>query len=129
MTTRHDKRPLRGVASVGLIAALGAFGSNALAQSSVSLYGEIDASAVWLNNVGGGRQYQLASGLIDGSFWGLQGSEDLGGGNQAVCRLARGFRIRSGADQTDRPYDSVLASDRFGTLALGHQYDSIHDYL
>src|ERR1700742_1371661 len=129
MTTRHDKRPLRGVASVGLIAALGAFGSNALAQSSVSLYGEIDASAVWLNNVGGGHQFQLASGLIDGSFWGLQGSEDLGGGNQAIFRLERGFSVTTGADQNDHPYYVGLANDKYGTLTLGHQYDSIHDYL
>ena len=37
--------------------ALAAVGSNAAAQRSMSLYGEIDASAVWLNNVDGGHQY------------------------------------------------------------------------
>jgi general bacterial porin, GBP family len=129
MTGRHEKRPRRRVANLGLTVALGAFGSNALAQSSVSLYGEIDASAVWLNSAGGGHQYQLASGLIDGSFWGLQGSEDLGGGNQAIFRLERGFSITTGADQNDHPDYAGLANDRYGTLTLGYQYDSIHDYL
>jgi general bacterial porin, GBP family len=128
-TRGYDKRVSGGVASFSLMAALGTFGSNALAQGGVSLYGEIDASAVWLNNVGGGRQYQLVSGLIDGSFWGLQGSEDLGGGNQAIFHLERGFSITTGADQNDHPYYLGLANDRYGTLTLGRQYDSIHDYL
>ncbi|WP_460904955.1 porin [Paraburkholderia jirisanensis] len=129
MARQHDKRVRRGVGSIGLIAALGAFGSNALAQSSVSLYGEIDASAVWLNNVRGGRQYQLASGLIDGSFLGVQGSEDLGGGSKAVFRLERGFSVTTGVDQNDHPYYLGIGNDQYGTLTLGHQYDSIHDYL
>src|ERR1700754_1438347 len=115
-TRGYDKRVSGGVASFSLMAALGTFGSNALAQGGVSLYGEIDASAVWLNNVGGGRQYQLVSGLIDGSFWGLQGSEDLGGGNQAIFHLERGFSITTGADQNDHPYYLGLANDRYGTL-------------
>lgn len=103
MAKRNNKRLPRGVARLGLMASLAAPYSNALAQSSVSLHGEIDASAVWVNNVGGGHQFQLASGLIDGSFWGLQGSEDLGGGNQATFRLERGFSVTTGADQNDHP--------------------------
>ncbi|BFG81279.1 porin [Paraburkholderia terrae] len=71
----------------------------------------------------------MASGLIDGSFWGLQGSEDLGGGNQAIFRLERGFSITTGADQNDHPYYMGFSNERYGTLTLGHQYDSIHDYL
>nr|WP_326489766.1 porin [Paraburkholderia sp. ZP32-5] len=129
LTRQPNKHFPRSVARLGLIAALAAGGSDALAQSSVSLYGEIDASAVWLNDAGGGRQFQLASGLIDGSFWGLQGSEDLGGGNHAIFRLERGFSITTGADQNDHPYYVGLANDRYGALTLGHQYDSIHDYL
>jgi predicted porin len=129
VTKQQNKYLPRGAAHLGLIAALAALSSNAPAQSSVSLYGEIDASAVWLSNVGGGHQFQLASGLIDGSFWGLQGSEDLGGGNQATFRLERGFSVTTGADQNDHPYYVGLANDRYGTLTLGHQYDSIHDYL
>jgi predicted porin len=125
----QNKRRSPGVARLGLMASLIWFGSNALAQSNVSLYGEVDASAIWLSNVGGGRQFQLASGLIDGSFWGLQGSEDLGGGNQAIFRLERGFSVTTGADQNDHPYYVGLANDRYGTLTLGRQYDSIHDYL
>ena len=129
VTMQQPKRLFPGAARLGLMAALAALGSNALAQSSVSLYGELDASTVWLNNVGGGHQFQLASGLIDGSFWGLQGSEDLGGGNQATFRLERGFSVTTGADQDDHPYYVGLANDKYGALTLGHQYDSIHDYL
>jgi predicted porin len=95
----------------------------------VSLYGEIDASAVWLSDVGGRHQFQMPSGLIDGSFWGLQGSEDLSGGNRAIFRLERGFSATTGADQNDHPSYVGVANDIYGTLTLGHQYDSIHDYL
>jgi predicted porin len=108
---------------------LAALSSGALAQSSVSLYGEIDSSVAWLNNAGAGRQFGLVSGLIDGSFWGLQGSEDLGDGNQAVFRLERGFSVTTGADQNDHPYYVGLGNETLGTLTFGKQYDSIHDYL
>jgi len=129
MAERHNKYRPQSIARLGLMAALAAAGSNALAQSSVTLYGEIDASAVWLNHVDGGHQFKLASGLIDGSFWGLQGSEDLGGGNRAIFRLEHGFSVTTGADQNDHPYYVGLENDGYGTLTLGHQYDSIHDYL
>ncbi|PRX23081.1 putative porin [Paraburkholderia sp. BL18I3N2] len=129
MAKRNDKRLPRGIARFGLMAALAAFDSNAPAQSGVSLYGEIDASAVWVKNVDGGHQFQLASGLIDGSFWGMQGSEDLGGGSHATFHLERGFSVTTGADQNDHPYYVGLANDKYGALTLGHQYDSIHDYL
>jgi hypothetical protein len=46
MAKKNNKRLPRGVAHLGLMASLAALYSNALAQSSVSLYGEIDASAL-----------------------------------------------------------------------------------
>ncbi|RKF50713.1 porin [Paraburkholderia fungorum] len=100
----------------------------AQAQSSVTLYGEIDAGLAYLSNVGGHAQYQATSGLIDGSYWGLQGSEDLGGGTKAIFRLEHGFSTQTGAALNDHPYYVGLGNDTYGTVTLGHQYDSIHDY-
>jgi general bacterial porin, GBP family len=102
--------------------------TTAHAQSSVTLYGEIDAGLAYASNVGGHTQYQLTSGLIDGSFWGLEGSEDLGGGMKALFRLERGFAPANGEERNDHPYYVGLESESLGTVTLGRQYDLIHDY-
>nr|WP_243849245.1 porin [Paraburkholderia rhizosphaerae] len=102
--------------------------STAHAQSSVNLYGEIDAGLAYFSNIGGHASYQATSGLVDGSFWGLQGTEDLGNGNKAIFRLESGFSTTTGESLDDHPHYVGLANDSFGTLTLGHQYDLIHDY-
>ncbi|MEX3909573.1 porin, partial [Paraburkholderia sp. BR14319] len=50
----------------------------AQAQSSVTLYGLIDAGFTYVR--GGANTWQVKSGTVNGSRWGLRGSEDLGGG-------------------------------------------------
>jgi predicted porin len=103
-------------------------GSEASAQSSVTIYGELDSGFAYVNNVADHSQYRLTSGLIDGSYWGLQGSEDLGGGAKATFRLERGYSVATGEGFNDHPYYVGLGVDSLGTVTLGHQYDSVHDY-
>jgi predicted porin len=98
------------------------------AQSSVQLYGELDAGVAYTSNVGGHSQYRLTSGTIDGSYWGLQGSEDLGGGARAIFRLERGLSVATGEGLNDHPMYVGIGTDTLGTVTFGHQYDSIHDY-
>ncbi|CAG9247496.1 Outer membrane protein (Porin) [Paraburkholderia unamae] len=105
-----------------------AFAGTGASAQEMTLYGEIDASVAYVSDVGGRAQYRAGSGLIDGSFWGLQGKEDLGGGNAAVFRLERGFSVTSGESVDDHPFYVGLASERFGALTLGRQYDTMHDY-
>jgi predicted porin len=100
----------------------------AWAQSSVQLYGELDTGVAYVNNVGGHAQYRLTTGTIDGSYWGLQGSEDLGGGARAIFRLERGFAVSTGEGINDHPMYVGLGTDDLGTLTFGRQYDSMHDY-
>ncbi|GAB5100259.1 porin [Caballeronia sp. HLA56] len=116
-------------AAVATIIAVVGTPSAAWAQSSVQLYGEIDTGVAYVSNVGGKSQYRLTSGTIDGSYWGLQGSEDLGGGARAIFRLERGFSSVSGEGLNDHPMYVGLGTDTLGTVTFGHQYDSIHDYL
>ncbi|SAK85665.1 porin [Caballeronia calidae] len=98
------------------------------AQSSVTLYGEIDGGVAYVNNVGDHSQYKVTSGVIDGSYWGLQGVEDLGGGAKAIFRLERGFSVATGEGFNDHPVYVGLGTEMLGTITFGHQYDSIHDY-
>jgi general bacterial porin, GBP family len=102
--------------------------STICAAQAVSLYGELDTGLAYVSNVNGHTQYRATSGLIDGSYWGLQGSEELGGGAKAVFRLERGFSVTSGEEFNDHPAYVGLQSEPLGTLTLGHQYDLIHDY-
>lgn len=56
------------------------FAATAHAQNSVTLYGLIDAGLTYTNNQGGSKNFQETSGSVNGSRFGLRGSEDLGGG-------------------------------------------------
>ncbi|TKC78104.1 porin [Trinickia terrae] len=104
------------------------------AQNSVTLYGVIDEGLVYTNNAGTGHAYQLESGYVQGSRWGLKGSEDLGGGLKAVFQLENGFdlntgKLGQGSLEFGRQAYVGLAQDTYGTVALGRQYDSLVDYL
>ncbi|WP_042300792.1 porin [Paraburkholderia kururiensis] len=119
--------------SLGATAALGLAGT-AHAQSSVTLYGLIDAGITYTNNQGGHSNVQEMSGAVNGSRWGLRGAEDLGGGLKAVFTLESGFSIANGKlGQGSREFGRQafvgLTSSQYGALTLGRQYDSVVDYL
>jgi predicted porin len=106
----------------------------AFAQNTVTLYGVIDEGFDFTNNVRGNKVYELQSGYAQGSRWGLKGTEDLGGGLKAVFQLENGFNVNNGAlGQGTRMFGRQayvgLTSDKFGTVTLGRQYDSLVDYL
>ncbi|WP_153099310.1 porin [Paraburkholderia hayleyella] len=123
------------------LAALGTLTGVAHAQSSVTLYGIIDEGFNYVSNVqsasAGGRTshqlYNLSSGVMQGSRWGLRGKEDLGGGLKAIFVLENGFDINNGklgqggSEFGRQAY--IGLSGPFGTVTLGRQYDSVVDYV
>ncbi|WP_321888569.1 porin [Paraburkholderia bannensis] len=113
---------------------LSAFAVSAHAQSSVTLYGSLDAGIVYANNAGGHSAWNQGSGSLSDTYFGLKGSEDLGGGLHAVFTLENGFNLGNGKQSEsntmfNRQAFVGLQSDRFGTLTLGRQYDSMVDFL
>ena len=128
MMSPGGPRPRSLMYSMTVCATLLGLPAAAWAQSSVQLYGELDTGLAYVNNVGGHSQYRLTTGTIDGSYWGLQGTEDLGGGARAVFRLERGLSVATGEGLNDHPMYVGIGTDTLGTLTFGHQYDSIHDY-
>jgi GBP family porin len=118
-----------------MIAALTAGGACAAhAQSSVTLYGLIDASLVYTSDQGGHPNFQAASGNVTGSHWGIDGRENLGGGNAALFELENGFSVTNGtARQGGREFGyqafGGLANQSLGTVTLGRQYDSVVDFV
>ncbi|MDR5836013.1 porin [Caballeronia sp. LZ034LL] len=98
------------------------------AQSSVTLYGLVDAGIAYTNNQRGAHNFQATSGKLNGSRWGLKGVEDLGGGYKALFTLESGFRVNDGAlGQGGREFGRQafvgVAKTGVGTLTLGRQYD------
>jgi predicted porin len=132
--------PLSTLLSAMLVA-LGT--QQASAQSSVTLYGTVDAGVIYSTNeqvtdasgaVHGGHNVQIGGGNLVPSRWGLMGVEDLGGGLKALFTLENQFLIGNGAmlqsgSLFDRQAWVGVRDDRFGTLSFGRQYDSYSDFL
>ncbi|RKP44966.1 porin [Trinickia fusca] len=114
-----------------LAAALMSAGVIAHAQSSVTLYGRIDAGLEYmsgLNNGNGGStsRWRAESGDWGTSLWGLKGSEDLGGGTKAVFQLEGAFNTMTGSlGKTGTIWDRWatvgFANDNYGTFLLGRE--------
>jgi predicted porin len=114
------------------------FGNAAHAQSSVTLYGIIDAGITYANKVatstGHDSVVKYADGVAQGSRWGLRGTEDLGGGLKAIFVLENGFNsgdgmLGQGGAEFGRQAYVGLSKNEFGALTFGRQYSFSTDYL
>jgi predicted porin len=68
----------------------------ALAQSSVQLYGIVDAFVGSVKNPGAHSAAVLQGGGMSTSFWGMRGTEDLGGGYSTFFVLESYFQPQNG---------------------------------
>ena len=84
--------------SVKLIAAAACVAATAPvhAQSSVSLYGQVDEWVGATKFPGGNRAWNVSGGGMSTSYWGLHGAEDLGNGYKAIFTLESFFRAQNG---------------------------------
>ncbi|MFM0321411.1 porin [Caballeronia glebae] len=118
-------------------AALLAFGAAAHAQSSVTLFGRLDAGLEYMSGVptgtgpngaatGSTHRFRAESGDWGTSLWGLKGVEDLGGGNRAVFHLEGSFNTMNGQGPGNNGLFNRWATvgvenDKFGTFLLGRE--------
>jgi predicted porin len=115
---------------------------SAFAQSSVTLYGRVDAglfSSSSLNPAAGApagsklRQTGIDNGSnvgLTGSRWGMRGTEDLGGGLKAGFKIENRFSIDTGAQTGPVLFNGetfVNLSGGFGTVKLGRMFSSFDD--
>lgn len=121
-------------------AVLGSIGVAAHAQSSVTLYGLIDAGVSYVNNSSStvtGHSNSLTKyddGVAQGSRWGLKGSEDLGNGLKAIFTLENGFNSGNGTlSQNNREFGRQafvgLTQAGTGSVTFGRQYSLSTDVL
>ncbi|EHP42469.1 outer membrane protein [Cupriavidus basilensis OR16] len=132
--------------SLSSLAALSALTGVAHAQSSVTLYGVVDANIEYVTNIApatptvnpatgqvtvgpGNNRFALSSGGMSASRWGLRGVEDLGGGTKALFVLESGFGLDDGKSmQGGRLFGRqafVGLSNSLGSVTFGRQYTSL----
>jgi predicted porin len=97
--------------------------------SSVTLYGSLDEALEYITNqaVGKTTTNSVREGWgTDTSYWGIRGSEDLGGGMHAIFDLQGGFTASNGeAGQGGRLFGRqsyVGLTGDFGIVTFGRQY-------
>ncbi|MDE1181537.1 porin [Paraburkholderia sp.] len=89
-------RALKTTLKASVIAGLMAGASAAFAQSSVQLYGQVDEWIGAQKLPGGHTATVVSGGGMSTSYWGLKGSEDLGGGYKAIFALEGFFLAQNG---------------------------------
>lgn len=126
----------KSLIALAVLAASGA----AMAQSTVTLYGIADIYFANEKATTGVTDNKLSSGGVNGSRWGIKGSEDLGGGLKANFDLQQGFNMDTGAaaQRKDIAGNNVDAgfnrqawvgfSGDFGAVRFGNTTTPFDDY-
>ncbi len=99
------------------LTALSAAAPLVMAQSSVQVYGILDAGYAHVSGLRGGSQNQLVSGIMDGSRLGFRGNEDIGGGYRALFTMEHRLELDTGAN-SNRPQSGSQLPDRLTNAAL-----------
>lgn len=111
------------------LAALATLAVSAQAQSSVTLYGNVDAGVAYTKTKVTGAKSTSTTGvdssILTDSFFGLKGQEDLGGGLKAIFKLESSINVDTGSTAAADNFFGKnayigLAGD-FGTVKLGNQ--------
>ncbi|MCR5865626.1 MAG: porin [Aquincola tertiaricarbonis] len=97
--------------SLFALAVLGAFSGMAAAQSSVTLFGIVDANVRWTDN-NGTKLTELGNSGLASSRLGFRGVEDLGGG------LKAGFWLESAVNNDDGTSNATRFWHRRSTISL-----------
>ncbi|MBB3257224.1 putative porin [Paraburkholderia bannensis] len=114
--------------------ACGTASSAARAQSSVTLYGSLDAGVGYVSNLHGSSAFIAEQGTLQADRFGLIGVEDLGAGRSALFRLESGFVTTTGASASSTSFFNRqayvgLSDPAAGTVTLGRQTDWNFDWL
>ncbi|MES2756004.1 MAG: porin [Pseudomonadota bacterium] len=106
----------------------GAAATSALAQSQVTIYGVVDSGLVYTTNTNAAGDSMVKMPGLTGSVpsrLGFRGTEDLGGGLQAIFVLEGGLSLDTGTmGQGNRLFGrqaNIGLKGGFGTLTLGRQ--------
>jgi predicted porin len=88
----------------------------ASAQSSVQVYGVVDAAISNVSGLAGGSKTQVVSGMMEGSRLGFRGTEDIGGGFRTIFVLEQRVESNTGSMSND-PLSGTALPARLSTPA------------
>lgn len=112
-----------------LVLAAAAVVAPAHAQSSVTVFGIVDAAIRNVKN-GGNEISSLSSGGMSASRLGFQGTEDLGGGLRAGFWFEHGFDVDTGMQSDASRFwnrrSTVSLAGPFGEIRLGRDYTPMY---
>lgn len=121
------------------LAVLSALSATASAQSSVTIYGVLDAAVRYTTNEVDskgvlGNKIALTQGAFQGGRIGFKGAEDLGNDTSAVFKLESGVSFDTGAsDQQGQLFGRQayvgLKNKSLGELDVGRQYGVVYNVL
>ncbi|KAJ3473102.1 hypothetical protein NLI96_g13130 [Meripilus lineatus] len=103
-------------------------GTSALAQSSVSMYGRLDAGVEYVNHIANGTGGSSSRWSAEGGDWGtsmlgIKGAEDLGNRTQALFDLETALQIMNGTTGGGRLFSRrayvALKSETWGQIQAG----------
>ncbi|HEY0857614.1 MAG TPA: porin [Albitalea sp.] len=113
--------------ALGAVALAGAAAAHAQANSSVTVYGVVDAYVQAAN--GASTLTRVQSGGLNGSRLGFKGSEDLGNGLRALFTIESGINLDDGSNGQGAFWGRqafVGLASPYGQLTLGRQYGSVY---
>ena len=114
----------KNLIALAVLAAAGA----ASAQSSVTLYGRVDAGiGSFKDSVTGDgvTRTKLQSNILNNSLWGFKGTEDLGNGLKANFVLEAGMNIDDGKAATYSATDASTGFNRKATVGLSGNFGAV----
>ena len=85
--------------------------------AGVTLYGMADVGITSVSGLKAGTVTQVASGIMEGSRWGIKGNEDLGAGYKAIFTLESRVELDTGSNKNN-PISGTQLSDRFSLTSL-----------
>ena len=94
-------------------------GGSAMAQSQVSIYGVTDVGAYAKQLSGQDRMNRVDSGVMETSFIGFRGSEDLGDGLRAIFDISSFVRLDTGEPTRGIPGEGFWSRSAFVGLTGG----------
>ncbi|MDM0046078.1 porin [Variovorax dokdonensis] len=113
--------------------------ATASAQSTLQIYGAVDAGLRHETNAadygpdgtpqgtGVRTGFARGGGGLTQSYWGIKGTEDLGGGSQALMALESRFDLAKGQIERNSPFFELsyvgLQLPNLGQFTLGRQYN------
>lgn len=134
MTSTTKQRPsivaVKGaLIALSLLAPAAAYCQAVSYDSTLLLYGRIDASVNYQHYAGQGATRSTNGTYLssDTSLFGLKGSENLGGGMNAYFKLESGFNVNDGKQSSPTTFFNResyvgLSSTSYGSIQLGSQF-------